>query len=581
MILKSVGRLFLAAVLAVGSFGVINVSPVSAQEQVFDYFSFTYDIELSQTEIEGSEPFSATITGEATCTQDLPVAGAITEAVISGLIRATHQSSGAVVILNSGYTINISPFPDEAGETAQGSITTQLQFPDGSQAGTYTLIAETVEAKVRIPVIGWLDYTSWFPQYKDVGVVTYTAPGSGGTGGGGGGGGGGDGAAGITVTRDVMTENGRFTEDVTAKSTDNKVKLDISRNTIGKTRTGGMLTRISVLKEEQPVAPPSDSQVIGLVYDLGPDGATFEPPITVTFKYDDRLMPEGFGEEKLVLALWSESTGWVELESTVDPAANTISASIGHFSVITVIAHQRTARFTASNLTVATSVINLGQTLDISVVIANSGDIAGSHNVELKVDDVVVQSGEVTLAGGDSQSVRFNVLLDTVGEHKIKVEGLQVTIRVNPPQTPANFNISQLTISPSEVEVGEEVGISVMVINTGSFTEDYAVSLIINDGLVETKGITLDGGAEQQVTFSIIREMPGTYNVAIDGVSGMFTVTAVQSLPGSSVSPSLPSSSPATSPPPTFNRWIIGGIFGAYSVMAVFIAIIIGRRRAW
>ena len=268
------------------------------------------------------------------------------------------------------------------------------------------------------------------------------------------------------------------------------------------------------------------------------------------------------------------------MESTVDPAANTISASISHFSMITVVAHKRTARFTASNLRVVPSVISVGETLDVSVVIANSGDIDGSHKVELKIDDMVEQSEEVALASGDSQSVQFNVFINTVGEHNINVDGLQTTILVNPPQTPASLDISQLTISPSEVEVGEEVDISVLVINTGDLTENFTVSLIINDGLVATKGITLDGGAEQPVTFSVIREMPGTYNVAIDGVSGMFTVKAVQSLPRSSVSSSLPSSSPAISPPPTFNWWLIGGIFGAYIFLAVFIAIIFGRRRA-
>ncbi len=42
-----------------------------------------------------------------------------------------------------------------------------------------------------------------------------------------------------------------------------------------------------------PPTPPEDFSVIGLVYDFGPNGATFDPPITLTITYDPALIPEG------------------------------------------------------------------------------------------------------------------------------------------------------------------------------------------------------------------------------------------------------------------------------------------------
>ena len=81
-----------------------------------------------------------------------------------------------------------------------------------------------------------------------------------------------------------------------------------------------------------------DRSVIGIAYDFGPDGATFDPPIPLAFTYDDSLLPEGITEANLVLAVWDETSGtWIELESVMDPITNTVTAKITHFSVYSII----------------------------------------------------------------------------------------------------------------------------------------------------------------------------------------------------------------------------------------------------
>ncbi len=81
-----------------------------------------------------------------------------------------------------------------------------------------------------------------------------------------------------------------------------------------------------------PPSPPANSNVIGLTYDFGPEGATFSLPITITIKYDPASIPAGVNEKDLVIAYYNNATGkWIELPCTVNTETNTITASVSHF----------------------------------------------------------------------------------------------------------------------------------------------------------------------------------------------------------------------------------------------------------
>jgi hypothetical protein len=199
-----------------------------------------------------------------------------------------------------------------------------------------------------------------------------------------------------------------------------------------------------------PPAQPAASNVVGLVYDLGPDGATFDPPITLTFTYDESLIPAGVAEENLVLAFWDASSGaWVNLECTVNPATNTITAKISHFTPFTVLAYTSPAAFAASNLSVTPAEVGIGEEVTISALITNSGDLTDSYEAVLKIDGAEVARGEVTLIGGASETVTFTTTRDAAGTYAVSIDGLSGTFTVKaapappapapptPPPTPA------------------------------------------------------------------------------------------------------------------------------------------------
>jgi len=273
-----------------------------------------------------------------------------------------------------------------------------------------------------------------------------------------GGGGGGGGAAGITPVLNSTTQQGRFTEDVTAKSDDRKVELYIPENTIGKNKAGSMLTSLSIKEKADPPDPPEKSNVMGLVYDLGPDGATFDPPITLTFKYSESKVPDGVAEENLVVAYWDEEADeWIELEGTVDPENNTITAKISHFTGFTILAHTRPASFTTADLSINPDEIGVGETVAVSVIVTNTGDLTGTYEVTLKINGAEVEVKEVEVIGGDGEKVSFSVTPNDVGTCTIDINGLTCSLVVNekvlsvtapPPVPPA---IPPLAKSPAQL----------------------------------------------------------------------------------------------------------------------------------
>ena len=525
-----------------------------------DYFSYSLDVEFSKTEIHGSEVFYATVDGTATCTKNLPIAAI--EARITSRVVAEHQVSGARVTLNSGYSVTIESFPSVAGETAHTSEVVSLKFPAVSESGTYNVVGELSEVEVQFVLLGWLDVTSFLPPSQEMGSVTYVAD----EGGGGGG---------IIIKPggsllDYIDENGVFTADITAESEDGKCWITINEGIIGLAEDGKPLSEISIVEVAELPPLPEDFQasVIGLAYDVELDGATFEPPMTLTLEYDESLIPEAVDEENLVIAMWAEQIDeWFNLDGTVDAENNTITTEIGHLTDFTILAYTRPAVFTASDLSITPAEVDIGEEVTISLIITNTGDLTGSYAVVLKINNIEVETKGVTLSGGNNMMVDFSITPDAEGVYTVAVSGSSGTFEVKTPlevETPlsATFTAANLNISPAEVNLGESLDISITITNTSNLTGTHKVTLKIDDVLIGTKEVTLAGGDSQIVTFTVAKGTAGIYKV---NVAGLFESFAVKE------------ESPPQPLTELINWPVLSGVIAAIVVVALLIFILARR----
>jgi len=138
-----------------------------------------------------------------------------------------------------------------------------------------------------------------------------------------------------------------------------------------------------------------------------------------------------------------------------------------------------------------------------------------------------------------------------------------ILAKIVPP--PPKFKLSELAINPPQTEVGEPVTISTIVQNTGELEGSYILTLKINGEIEQSKETTLAAGGSRQVSFTVIKDDPGTYAIAVDGLTGEFIVLAP------ALSPPL---APASSPPWVSTYWwviLLAAVIIA--VMVYFLAI--------
>jgi len=157
---------------------------------------------------------------------------------------------------------------------------------------------------------------------------------------------------------------------------------------------------------------------------------------------------------------------------------------------------------------------------------------------------------------------------------------------------PLKFTATNLVINPIEAETGEDITISADITNLSNTAGAYTVTLWI-DGTVEAgKDVSLEAGETAPVSFTVIGDAEGTYQVRLDRLFGSFNIIEAQ--PAESTEPAEPTepiaptestepaeptepSTPTTSPEPPFNWWLIVGIIAGVIIVTVSIFVPLGK----
>lgn len=91
----------------------------------------------------------------------------------------------------------------------------------------------------------------------------------------------------------------------------------------------------------------------------------------------------------------------------------------------------------------------------------------------------------------------------------------------------AAFKVSNLVISPSEVQIGYPVNISCLVENIGTETGARTIICNVEGEIMAEKQITLNPGETMTVSFQVVPDVAKTYSVTVDGLHGSFVATKV------------------------------------------------------
>ncbi len=240
----------------------------------------------------------------------------------------------------------------------------------------------------------------------------------------------------------VTNYTGEVRNTLELASPDGMLTIFIPEGTVIKNETGQGLHSLEVNENDNPPPPPEGANIIGLPYNFEPDGATFDPPITLTFTYNPGDLPEGVDEEALILAFYDEENGvWIELDCVCDPDTNCITACVSHFTQFAILGKEviLPASFTLSNLTVVPAEVAPGETVTVTVEVANTGGTAGDYGVILQIDGTETETKNVAVNAGNVATVSFTVNREEPGNYTINVSGLEdsyIVIAPAPEPTP-------------------------------------------------------------------------------------------------------------------------------------------------
>ncbi len=461
----------------------------------------------------------------------------VTTGAATGITSSGATLNGNLTSLGAAVTVNVS---FEYGTTIAYGSTAPLLPQAMTTTGVFTA-----------NITGLTPSTLYhFRAKADGGVhgtangldATFTTLAAGGVPAGPGGGGGGGGGGGASLAMGFTGKNGYRTSgsinalgvvqgNINGYSTDGVLMLALPAGTYALDRNGRPLSGFSMAPEETLPAPANGTGFLGTVYNCQPDGATFSPPVVLTWNYNPDELPKGVSENGLSIGYWDENAGrWVTLKGiVVDTELHNLSVLVSHFTTFAVF-YKIPVVLEYSPLKIVPAEAVAGQNVNISVTVSNTGGAAGSSKLVLLINGIEEAMKEETLAAGESKEVSFSVARRTPGIYRVEVNGIAGSFVISAPApspvapSPASLAILNLSISPETVRSGENVTISVVVANTGGTAGPYSVVLAINGVMEGRKEATVLPGKTQKIDFDVVKKNPGTYQVEVNTFVSSFIV---------------------------------------------------------
>ena len=237
-------------------------------------------------------------------------------------------------------------------------------------------------------------------------------------------------------------------------SEDETLKVTISEGTNALDIWGDPLTELNFIIDETPPPPPETANIIDSAYRLEPAGTTFDPPVGLTWSYEPIDIPNTASEESLAIAYYDEDVEeWVALPSNTNIETHQVTATVEHLTTFALMGFPpppKPAEFVLTSLSIHPEEAGAGETVFITTLINNIGELEGNHAVTLKINEAIEKTREITVAGGKERAVVFATCRVDAGSYLVDVNGLKGSFTVKEPPAPNITAEVPTTLEPSE-----------------------------------------------------------------------------------------------------------------------------------
>jgi hypothetical protein len=189
------------------------------------------------------------------------------------------------------------------------------------------------------------------------------------------------------------------------------------------------------------------------------------------------------------------------------------------------------AVLTLSDLLIDPVEAYVGETVQISVNVTNSGGLVGNVTLNLEINTEIKNAVNVTLAGNSSETIEFTDIEDAAGIYTVQIGNLNgtFTIKEIPPGL-SQIVLSDLKVDPYECWVNDIINVTATAQNQASPSENQTqpdrlrINVTVDDLVVDSKVIELEAGATQTVHFTVNATSEGKHTVKLNTLSGSFLV---------------------------------------------------------
>jgi len=200
-----------------------------------------------------------------------------------------------------------------------------------------------------------------------------------------------------------------------------------------------------------------------------------------------------------------------------------------------------------------------------------AGDDAGDFSLDGRFRETTVASGgmdELALrfcpesAGSKTATLVIRSNDPVHGILEVELEAVAQKERRQDTPDPARMGLSYMRVDPEQVLPGQQVLVSVNVCNSGEEKGSLTAVLSVNGVAEQSQSVGVSGGSCKEVVFAVMKGVPGTYQVAVNGMHGQFTVMAPRTVQG-------------TVPPQQESGLGAGSIIGIVAVMLTLVAALV------
>lgn len=176
------------------------------------------------------------------------------------------------------------------------------------------------------------------------------------------------------------------------------------------------------------------------------------------------------------------------------------------------------ATFEVVDASLGSDSVTVGEYVEVTAMVENRGDQAGTYETELQVDGDPVATEEVFVNGGDVETVTYQVQFENAGEYDVSVNDADAgTVEVTPRETDPQGGVEVIdAVVPADmVESGVETTARATVENPTDEQLDATLNVTIDGEQVAETQVTLGPGERTEVSIPF-EAQSGT--VAVNGV---------------------------------------------------------------